>query len=597
MRSARGKEAVVLRQPEKRNVLDSNVRRMANKGRSNSRPWEARWLELLQEIDELKETEEKLRRDVEEKCETAQLIKDQGDALRLEIKRVDRELHERQRAKVLNHAGNNEHWINVRAKLCETYSKAREYLEDAFPEEDSPRLPAFNPQKLTVTKQKVPRKQNEENPEETGKEEESKKEQAESVYNSVVSKRTELPADVVELTEFLERKQLLFQKKITEIDEAKNRLTRVAHVKILQRWLDQVFKYEDSVHKIVGVEPVVGEMAVLLETWENLETIVKEAEVLLQPYISTPPDGQDKKGGERVLDWLDKSGNHGEDAGKDKGGNHGEDAGKDKSGNHEDDARKDKSGNHGKRAEDDAGKEKEERPSRRDYLSRRKDKTESSESSDSSSDEDSSSHSRERSLSKLRQAKKGKSPKKLQQQELPQPPATPQQPSGGEGTLASKSIADDALKGVPQFSGDMEQFLDWEQVAQTFIDTKFYKDTVTFQLLKKTLEGRPRKLVDVMSLQEPELLKKMMKKLKKEYGDAGKLAVEQRRKITSHPVVNFGADNLQDFFDLVERTYQILKKAGKLGDETEFVATVLSRLPRAYQNRVDDSMKNKSRVS
>jgi hypothetical protein len=255
---------------------------MANEGRNNSRPWEARWLELLTRIEELKETEEKLRKDVEDKCDTPELIKDQGKALRKKIQEVDRELQEHQRAKVRNYLGNNEHWINVRNQLCETYSKAGKYLEDVWPEEGSPRLPAFNPQKLTVTKPKVMRKQNEKNPEETGKEEESKKEQPEPVYDSVISKRTELPTDAEGLTKFLERKQFSFQKKIAEIQEGKDRLTKVTHAKILQRWLDQVYKYEDAVNETVGVEPVVDKSAELLETWENLEVIIQEANDLLQ---------------------------------------------------------------------------------------------------------------------------------------------------------------------------------------------------------------------------------------------------------------------------------------------------------------------------
>jgi hypothetical protein len=208
---------------------------MANEGCNNSRPWEARWLELLTRIDELKETEEKLHKDVKDMCDTPELVKDQGEVLRKEIQEVDRELQERQRAKFLNYLGNNKHWINVRNQLCETYSKAEKYLEDVWPEDGSPRLPAFNPQKLTVPKPKVMRKQNEKNPEETGKQEKSKKEQPGPVYNSVISKRTELPTDAEGLTKFLERKQFSFQKKITEIQERKDRLTKVTHAKILQK--------------------------------------------------------------------------------------------------------------------------------------------------------------------------------------------------------------------------------------------------------------------------------------------------------------------------------------------------------------------------
>jgi hypothetical protein len=58
---------------------------------------------------------------------------------------------------------------------------------------------------------------------------------------------------------------------------------------------------------------------------------------------------------------------------------------------------------------------------------------------------------------------------------------------------ASKIIADNALKCVPQFNNGQEDYLEWEIAAQTLIDRQFYNNTATFQQLKKTLEGRPKK--------------------------------------------------------------------------------------------------------
>jgi hypothetical protein len=147
-------------------------------------------------------------------------------------------------------------------------------------------------------------------------------------------------------------------------------------------------------------------------------------------------------------------------------------------------------------------------------------------------------------------------------------------------------MADDALKSVRQFNGGHEEFHDWQQAAQTFMDAGYFSAAAAFQLLKKTLDGRPKKLVERMLLQEPNLLEKMMKKLKKEYADPGQLAVLQEQKIAKHPTVGFGADNLQDFYDLVERTHSILVKTEHLGDEKEFIGLVLTHLPRAYQNRI-----------
>jgi hypothetical protein len=157
-------------------------------------------------------------------------------------------------------------------------------------------------------------------------------------------------------------------------------------------------------------------------------------------------------------------------------------------------------------------------------------------------------------------------------------------------------MAEDALKSVPQFSGGHEEFIDWQQAAQSFIGAGYYSAAAAFQLLKKTLDGRPKKLVEKMSLQEPDLLQKMMKKLKKEYADGGQLSVLQKQKIAKHPTVGFGANNLQDFYDLVEQTYSILIKTERLGNEKEFIGLVITRLPRAYQNRIGDALDRRSSV-
>jgi hypothetical protein len=244
----------------------------------------------------------------------------------------------------------------------------------------------------------------------------------------------------------------------------------------------------------------------LLETWENLEVIVQEANYLLQLYITSPPEGKIKEKGEKVLDWFEK--NEGS----------------------------------GQQEKDDDGKGENQRSLRQIH-----------------SDD--------------RQQRRSPSAKSPSRQSI--------------DTLVKKSLAEDVLKSVPQFNGGHEQFIDWAQAAQTLIDIKYFSATAAFELLKKTLEGKPKKLVETMSLQEPELLETMMKKLKKEYGDARRVAVLQRNKIADHKVVSYGADHLQEFYDLVNGTHKILKKTGRVGDEREFIGLVLTRLPRTYQNCLD----------
>jgi hypothetical protein len=63
---------------------------------------------------------------------------------------------------------------------------------------------------------------------------------------------------------------------------------------------------------------------------------------------------------------------------------------------------------------------------------------------------------------------------------------------------AAKLMADNALKSVPQFSGGQKEFIDWQQAEQTFINAGYFSVAAAFQLLKKTLHGRSKKLVKKM---------------------------------------------------------------------------------------------------
>jgi hypothetical protein len=80
--------------------------------------------------------------------------------------------------------------------------------------------------------------------------------------------RSEVPTDVAALTKFLERKEVVFQKKMNDVNEARDRPTKMAHVRILQRWIKQAGKYESAVNNFLPEETKNGEKEALLETWD-----------------------------------------------------------------------------------------------------------------------------------------------------------------------------------------------------------------------------------------------------------------------------------------------------------------------------------------
>jgi hypothetical protein len=64
--------------------------------------------------------------------------------------------------------------------------------------------------------------------------------------------------------------------------------------------------------------------------------------------------------------------------------------------------------------------------------------------------------------------------------------------------------------------------------GQTFVNTVCQSAAAAFQLLKKTLLGRAKKLVKKMFLQAPNLLKETTRK-EKEYTNVGQLAVLRKK--------------------------------------------------------------------
>jgi hypothetical protein len=69
-------------------------------------------------------------------------------------------------------------------------------------------------------------------------------------------------------------------------------------------------------------------------------------------------------------------------------------------------------------------------------------------------------------------------------------------------------MVDDALKSVPQFSGGHEEFIDWQQAVQTYIKAGYFSAAAAFQLLKKTLDGRPKNWPTRCSCKSPTCLRR-----------------------------------------------------------------------------------------
>jgi hypothetical protein len=151
------------------------------------------------------------------------------------------------------------------------------------------------------------------------------------------------------------------------------------------------------------------------------------------------------------------------------------------------------------------------------------------------------------------------------------------------------------MKSVPVFKGGYSEYVSWRMTARRFIKVGYYSEATAFSLLKKTLEGEAKRIVENLSVEDCYALDHLLQALDEEYGDIDFLAAEQCRKITDMKTVSYGARNLLDFCQIVNKARRILEDAGQDVDNKDFVSLVVSRLPRAYQSRLADAMRWKKK--
>ncbi len=179
-------------------------------------------------------------------------------------------------------SSHNVNWVNARARLHAVYHAARSYLEQSSPPEEGIKLAHFKPRKLKVAEPQSKTKKdnnkesgkNREEPPPAGNEEQGK------VPSVISTHRSEVPTDVAALTRFLERKEVVFQKRMNDVNEARDRPTKMAHVRILQCWINQASKYEYAVKAL------------------------DEAVTLFNPYSAKLPKTEEEEHQKRVKDWL-----------------------------------------------------------------------------------------------------------------------------------------------------------------------------------------------------------------------------------------------------------------------------------------------------
>jgi hypothetical protein len=103
-----------------------------------------------------------------------------------------------------------------------------------------------------------------------------------------------VPTDVAALTKFLERKEVVFQKKMNDVNKARDRPTKMAHVRILQHWISQASKYKYAVNNLLPEEMKNDKEEALLETWDTFRDALDKAVTLVDPYSAKLPKTEKK---------------------------------------------------------------------------------------------------------------------------------------------------------------------------------------------------------------------------------------------------------------------------------------------------------------
>ncbi len=210
---------------------------MASGERDYSRNRDAPRKEIKQKIDNLTKIAEELQTGVTEDSQPFKQLLTSARDLRRIFEEVDNKLGKRESSGVPGHVKDNVNWVNARVRLHEVYHVARSYLEQSAPPDEGIKLAPFEPRRLKVSEpqsktKKYENKDSGENRNEPPPTENNEQGKAPSVVSTL---RSEVPTDVITLTKFLERKEVVFQKKMNDVNKARNRPTKMAQVRILQR--------------------------------------------------------------------------------------------------------------------------------------------------------------------------------------------------------------------------------------------------------------------------------------------------------------------------------------------------------------------------
>jgi hypothetical protein len=339
---------------------------------------------------------------------------------------------------------------------------------------------------------------------------------------SATTVRSVLPVDPSHLKQFLEAKDLSFKEKLISLKKETSETKKEALAQVIIKWLSRAGELETAVRDARDQIAEETELASYDEAWSDLSAMIAKARKKVKSYIEPPSSEDEDDAKESVASWVERSVAGGEEDRKQQRGR-----------------QRSFRGSHQKR------------------------RTSSRRHRRSPSNHSQCSRANRKGLKTSFQGFSKKRESSNQRRQQPSPFQWPRDESQGRGSgsaqLAKKTLAEDVLKSIPTFKGGHSEYVGWRMTAKKFLKIGFYSQETAFQLLKKTLEGDAKKVVELIAVEDEYACEDLMQSLEDEYGDVSFLAAEQKRKLTETKTINYGARYLLDFCRTVTKIARILR--------------------------------------
>ncbi len=127
------------------------------------------------------------------------------------------------------------------------------------------------------------------------------------------------------------------------------------------------------------------------------------------------------------------------------------------------------------------------------------------------------------------------------------------------GYMDTWFIADQALKALPVFTGKVQDYPNWVQLARKYAQLPGISEETKLTQLKQKLSGRPAEIVRQIDSIDPKAVRCLFEELKNEYGDAKAVYLAQMKRLDELPSPSFKYEDMRSFYLTVQNVLSCLR--------------------------------------